>query len=231
MFDEIFDKIVENKERLESGKYNCIPLPFKRLRKYIPGIVRGRVVIATANSGVGKTQISKFIYLYHAFKWCREHGTPLKIFYFALEESKEEFIANALSFFLKDSFNIELAKDSILSMGETPLNDNYLSKIKQLAPLVNEFLEVVDIQDNISNPTGIFKYLKNYAELNGVTHYKDVIIDNQKKQVFDYYEPNDPDEYRIVITDHIGLLQRNNDYFMRDNLEFNDLLDTLEKII
>lgn len=210
MFDKFIDTVTENKIRMESGQFNCIPLPFQRLRKYIPGIIRGRNVITTANSGVGKTQITKYVYLYHSFLWCRENKVPLKIFYFALEESKEEFIANSVCFFLDHIYSIRIDKDSILSMREKPLEDRILNKVKELSPLMEEFLEVVDIQDNISNPTGILKYLKNYAKNNGVIHTKELEIDGQKRQVFDYYEQNNPEEYRIAITDHIGLLQPEN---------------------
>lgn len=92
-------------------------------------------------------------------------------------------------------------------MRDKPINDDILTKIQNLAPLMEDFLNVVDIQDNISNPTGIHKYLMEYAKNNGVTHYKEIEIDGKKEQVFDYYEQNNPEEYRIAITDHIGLLQ------------------------
>lgn len=206
-FGNFIDKVEENKERIETGKFNCIPLPFKRLRRFIPGIIRARNVIFTANSGVGKTQGAKFIYVYHAFLWCKENGVPLKIFYFALEESKEEFIANAVSFFLKDQFDFNVDKDTILSMREKPVSETIIEHIKKIAPLMEEFLEVVDVQDTISNPTGIFMYLKEYALNNGIVHRKNIVIDGKNVEVKDYYEQNDPEEYRIAITDHVSLLQ------------------------
>lgn len=207
MYDNFLEKVEENKMRLESGNYNCIPLPFPRMKYYIPGIQKSKNVIVTANSGVGKTQLVKFIYVYHAYLWCKKNKVPLKIFYFALEESKEEFIANAVCFFLKHEYNIDVDKDTILSMREVPISNYIMDKIKQLSPLMEDFLNVVDIQDNISNPTGIFLYLKEYAENNGVKHFKTITIEGEEKQVFDRYEQNNPEEYRIAITDHIGLLQ------------------------
>jgi hypothetical protein len=64
------------------------------------------------------------------------------------------------------------------------------------------------------NPTGVWKTVKRYAEEAGVTHKKTITIENketgikQEKQVFDYYEPKDPEEYVIVILDHAGKLEQ-----------------------
>lgn len=52
MYDRFIDKVKENRVRLETGNYNCIPLPFPRMRYFIPGIQRGKNIIVTANSGV-----------------------------------------------------------------------------------------------------------------------------------------------------------------------------------
>lgn len=53
------------------------------------------------------------------------------------------------------------------------------------------------------NPTGIYHTLEKYAEKNGTIHRKKV--EGYDKEVFDYYEPNDPDEYVLCMIDHIGL--------------------------
>lgn len=205
MFRDFIDNVKELRNNLIEGKKNCIPLPFERTSKFIPGIVRGRNVLITANSGVGKTQISKFMYVFWPFIWCRDNGVKLKGFYFALEESKEEFIASATSFFLRWYYNISIDIDTLLSM-KGVFSDEILQTIEKIEPLMDEFLETFVIEDNISNPTGIFKYLKNYAEENGTTYYKTKEIDGEEVEIFDRYEQNDPEEYRIAISDHISLL-------------------------
>jgi hypothetical protein len=204
MFREFLDKVIELRDNLIGGKQNCIPLPFKKTSRYIPGIVRGRNVTVTANSGVGKTQITKFMYVFWPFIWCRENNVPLKVFYFALEESKEEFIASATSFFLRWYYNISIETDTLLSMNGV-FSDEILGHLRKIEPLMDEFLKTVIIEDNISNPTGIFKYLKNHAVENGTTTYKNMTIDNKEVKVFDTYEPNNKEEYWIAVADHIGL--------------------------
>jgi SHAQKYF class myb-like DNA-binding protein len=55
-----------------------------------------------------------------------------------------------------------------------------------------------------ANPTGILKECRNYAEANGTVYKKKV--EYSDTEIFDYYEPNDPTEYRIIVLDHIGII-------------------------
>lgn len=63
------------------------------------------------------------------------------------------------------------------------------------------------------NPTGCWKVINRYAQEAGTIHKKFVTIENketgikQEKEVFDYYEPKDPDEYVLVIWDHQSLTE------------------------
>ena len=75
--------------------------------------------------------------------------------------------------------------------------------------------------------------IHNYTELlrdyeRKLGRFKDIGL----KLKHTFYEEKEPENKQSNYSeDHIGLLQRNNDYFMRDNLEFNELLDVLEQII
>lgn len=206
---EFIDEVKQNKQIKETGGYNCIPLPFERAGSIIPGIIKGREVLISANSGIGKTMIGTFLYIFWPFLWCRynkKSGISVRVLAYLLEETKKEFIAKAFSFFLYWEKNITIDPDDILSMKKNPLPDNILKCMYELQPLIDEFLECVIIEDNISNPTGIFKSVKEYANCNGITHMKEVLYDGIPNTVFDRYEPNNPDEYVIVYTDHISLL-------------------------
>jgi hypothetical protein len=64
------------------------------------------------------------------------------------------------------------------------------------------------------NPTGAWKTINRYAQEHGTIHRRKIILENKEtgipieKEVFDYYEPNDPDEYVEIIWDHASLTEQ-----------------------
>lgn len=52
VFDRALEKLKLRRDRINSGLVNCIPLPFPRLRNWLPGIEKKRYTIITANQKV-----------------------------------------------------------------------------------------------------------------------------------------------------------------------------------
>lgn len=79
------------------------------------------------------------------------------------------------------------------------------------------------------NPTGCWKTINNYAREAGIVHRKTIIIENketgvkQEKEVFDWYEPKDPDEYVIIIWDHQSLTE------LERNMTLKECIDKLSE--
>ena len=78
------------------------------------------------------------------------------------------------------------------------------------------FEEHVTIISAIRNPTGIYKFMENYAKNSGTIFKKELEIVNSStkeritQSVFSHYvhNHNDEDEYVICIVDHISLLSQ-----------------------
>lgn len=87
LFLRTLNNIQNKRDRILNGKINCIPLGFKRFENELPGIERGKYYLFTANSKVGKTQITDYICLYNTIKQIIDENLDikLKIFYFTLE--------------------------------------------------------------------------------------------------------------------------------------------------
>lgn len=64
LFDRVYQKIVDRRERIKSGKINCIPWGLPRFEEESPGIEKGKFYLISANSKVGK---DPFRYLYQNF--------------------------------------------------------------------------------------------------------------------------------------------------------------------
>lgn len=137
----------------------------------------------------------------------------LKIFYFTLEMSKEEKMLSAFSHILYKKEGIRITPTQLKSTRVTEiLPQETLDIIAKYEDYFKKIEEVVEFVDDIRNPTGIYKFVRNYAQSNGTQHTKTIdFVDNKtgethKKEIDDYYEPNDPDEYVMVFIDHISLI-------------------------
>lgn len=54
LYNRVYDDLIERRERILSGKINCIPWGLPRFENKLPGIERGKYYLNTANSKVGK---------------------------------------------------------------------------------------------------------------------------------------------------------------------------------
>jgi len=54
LFKRVHTNLIERKERLLSGKVNCIQWGFPRFEEESPGIEQGKYYLITANSKVGR---------------------------------------------------------------------------------------------------------------------------------------------------------------------------------
>lgn len=140
-------------------------------------------------------------------------NVKLKIFYFTLEMSKEEKMLSAFSniLYLKEGVRIA-PKDLKSTKADKILSEENLALIEKYQPYFEKVEEIVEFIDDIRNPTGMFKLVDEYARNSGKIHERDVeFVDNKTgekiiNKVFDYYEPDDPEEYVMVFIDHVGLI-------------------------
>ena len=147
-----------------------------------------------------KTQIADWLFLYNTIQNVIDNGLniKLKIFYFSLEMSKE---------------GMRIApKDLKSTRGDNILTEETISTIEKYQKYFDKIEEIVEFIDDVRHPTGIFKLVEAYAIANGTQHRKTVEFTNNKtketyhKEIDDWYEPNDPDEYVMIIIDHISLI-------------------------
>jgi len=54
LYDRVFDTLVERRNRIVSGRINCIPWGLPRFEEENPGIEKGKYYLLSANSKVGK---------------------------------------------------------------------------------------------------------------------------------------------------------------------------------
>lgn len=204
----------------DKGELLCIPYynSFPKLSNFIPGIVKGIMYKVTAGSGVGKTQLTKALFVLAPLNYIRNNPNSkikIKIFYFALEESEDEFIDTLICNQLAFKKGIRMDVMTLKGYRKDYVSDEIMSAIEECADDVDFFMEHIEVIDSVSNPTGMYKYCRTYSEKVGTHYWKDVDFTKTgsdgkkeitKEKIYDRYEPHDPNLHVICIGDHISLI-------------------------
>lgn len=210
LFNRTFDYIVNRRNRILSGKINCIKWGLPRFEEEHPGLEQGKNVLFTANSKVGKTQICDFMILFNIVRQIIDEQLDIrvKLFYFSLEMTSYQKMLSAFSNILYVKEGIRIApKDLRSTKADNILTEETLNIIAKYEVYFKKIEEIVEFIDDIRNPTGMYDVLRKYALANGKVHYREVNTGNEIIQIEDRYEPNDPDKYVIMVVDHISLIQ------------------------
>lgn len=218
MIERVIKGLEENKQRRERGDVIAIPwstLP--RLNDALPGVEQGKYYIVSARPKVGKTQITDYLFMYEVFDWWykNRHTTQIvpKIDYWSHEMSSHAKELAVTCYKLFKSYGIIISPQTLNSkFKKYILGDDILNIIKstEFNRWMDTFEQVVTFHNNIRNPTGIFKYLKQDKEATGKWTEKVIPWSNPdgsvtERRVHDKYVPNNPDQYHISINDHVGL--------------------------
>lgn len=234
IYKRVLEELKYNKYIRESGKEISIPFPFERFSNYFPGIQKARYTIVTANSKVGKTKITDFLYCYNVVEQVITKGIKAKVLYFSLEVSKEDKIKEAICHRLHVKYGILRSPEQLSSMFKNYiLDDRVLSIIqsKEFTSWIEMFERVVQIIDTKRSPSAIFNYILTYAANTGryVSKTGEILDptlvhkgDKETLEKLDVYLANDPDTYVIPIFDHGSLLSFQEDGYSDLRLALND---------
>jgi len=210
LFSRVYETIVNKRERILSGKINSIPWGLPRFEESSPGIEQGKYYQVTAQSKAGKTQLTDWLFVFNTIKQIVDDNLDirLKIFYFSLELSKEEKMLACFANILYIKEGLRIAPTDLKSThAKKVLSFEVLEIISKYQKYFDKIEEIVEFVDDIRHATGIYDLVRKYALANGTIYYRDIIIKGEVTQVEDRYEPNDPDEYVMILIDHMGLIQ------------------------
>nr|DAG87940.1 MAG TPA: Helicase ATPase [Crassvirales sp.] len=223
LIERVLENAKERREKILSGKVNCIPSPFKTFRYDFPGVELGTYYLISGGAKSSKSKITNFLFLFNSILYAYHHPelVRLKVFYALLEEKAEnitgKFICYLLYILSDKKIRIDIKTFKSVDEGRV-LSSDILELLGTLEyQSILKFFEehVVFIPDR--NPTGVYHTLEKYAEANGTIHRKRV--EGYEKEIFDYYEPNDPDEYVLCIIDHISLISCERSMDLRNSIK------------
>lgn len=229
LIQRTLQSIIDSRDNIIKGNINSIPTPFPRFKKEFLGIQKGKMYVITAQTKASKTQFASFVFIYNTlfYAFHNPDKLKLKIFYFPLEETQEEVTLRFMCFLLYklSNYTIIVSKDDLKSNANEPLDENILNLLNsEQYQKYLKFFEDTVIFSSTSNPTGIYKEVKCYVQDNGTIHYKKIPIKDDFGEIklvdkFDYYEPKDPKEYVITFIDHIGELDVEQSFSIKENID------------
>lgn len=229
-FNNVLEYLKAKRQRALDGQYNCIPLPFKRFKNVWPGFQMGKYICVTANQKIGKTKLCDFIFLYETIDFLlKNDNVRAKILYFCLEESPRKKYIDFLSHLLFRLDKITISNSNLESVDKDfPVDPDILElfNTERYQRYIKKFEEVVSFY-NISNPTGINKTCRQYAEQHGKynhVNYTTIGPDGKEVQLtkldpINPYTPDDSEEYRIVILDNYANLTTESGMNKRETIE------------
>lgn len=220
MIDRVINTLESNRARKLNGDLIAIPWSLPRLSRVLPGVRQKHYTIISSQSKGAKSQIANFLYMFEPIEWYLRNrnstNISLKIFLFSLEISRDLVVIQAISYKLFKTFGVIISPDNLQSIyADYTLDEKILAYIKspEMQIWLKEFESIVEIIDDVRHGLGIMKIVQAYAEANGHYEYKDMMFRNDDgtqsmKKVIDRYIPDRPDEYVIVMVDHIGLIEK-----------------------
>ena len=217
LFKRVYQNLQERRDKILNGGINCVPFGLPRFEEELPGIEQGKMICVTANAKVGKTQVADYLYLFKPVFYAMQHPDKMrvKVFYFSLEMSKEEkyrqLMCHLLYYISKGKIRID---PKTLSSTANALPEEVLEILssEEYQQYFKFFEEHVEYIDSVKNPFGLYKLCREYAKAHGTQHTKFIDIEDNKTheikstEVDDYYIADDPDEYVIILVDHLALL-------------------------
>ena len=227
--DLVVNNLEKRRERLLNGQLNRIPPPFTRFGEDFIGIEQSCYYTITSFTKGGKSQFTSYTFIYKPLLFCYESKADieLKILYFPLEETPERIMQRFISWLLYDYSNgkIRISPKDLRST-VTPVSQEILDIIKspEIQDIITYFDDHIIFPDEPCNPTGIYKYCVRYAEEHGTIHtkvgkYKDEFGNLQERQVFDRYEQDNPNEYRLIIVDTINLIDTERGLTLKQSMD------------
>lgn len=237
LIDNTLESIKRKRQRILDGGLNCIPSPFRRFSNDFVGIEQSTFYVVTSMTKGAKTQFTSYVFIYHPILYAYYHpekNLKVKILYFPLEETPERITQRFMSYVYYMRTGKRKSPRELRST-QTALDQEVIDffELPENKKLLEFYESCIQFYDS-TNPTGIYKDCRQYAEEHGTTHYlkikkKDEFGVEQDAEVFESYEPEDPDEYKLIVIDTINLIDTERGMDKRQSI--NKLSEYLAKYL
>lgn len=198
------------------------------INKYLYGTHQGRYYLIGADSGVGKTTLTDFMFVLNAWQEAKRTGRRIKIFYCSFEIGRADKIARWTSYWVYLQHGIRLPSDYILGrISGKLLSKSDFALVQRAYAIIMEMMKDITFIDIMMHPTMIFEGIidGHYEKQGTVSRMAQTEEDKKKKRkgFVKSYKANDPDLMTMLVVDHMALTNQ------ESGLDTKGIIDRLSK--
>lgn len=163
-----YDEFQQLVQKGIDGKNTLIPVGFPRLNNHV-GVGKNFYIMIGGESGTGKTALTDEMFVLNPYEWyvANRDSTDkkLRVIYFSMERSKTHKIAKWVCLRLWLKYNILIDVPRILGwrMDKEPIPPFVREKIDECKAYFEQMLDIVQIKDGATNPTGMYNYCRSIS--------------------------------------------------------------------
>ena len=191
----ITESLLQAIDRGRAGKEQGYSIGLPKLEQIIDGVTKGTYTLIAAESGVGKSSLMLYSYVYRPLM---DHldDNKFKISLFSLEMNADKIMAKLLSTYIFEKYNKRLSVKQLLSVQKGfILNDECYTIVKECIPWMKKVESIITIYDKSTTANSLYSNI--LKELNSRGHFEET----EKRKI---YYPDDPDLVHLVIVDHLA---------------------------
>lgn len=187
--------LIQTIKRGKEGKNIGIKTGIPKLDSVIYGVQRKFLYTIGASSGIGKTSFTLDTFIFNVIKNAGDKN--VSILAYSFEMSKEVLFAKLISRYIWETFKKVVTYEDILSL-TSPISEENFELIKESLNWIKRLDALVTVYDKPLTPSGIYgtckDWLKKFGTFTQLGEHKET------------YDENDPESYKIVLIDHVGLI-------------------------
>lgn len=201
------------------GKFQGLSNGFKRINKYIFGLQKKCMYLLGGQSGTFKTTLADFI-LMNALFDAEKKGIKTNVFYYSFEIDEITKKCNWLSNIVYQKYNKVIAPETIKGLGDFRLTEEEHEIVKDCIPDLELIWSKINFIFQPINPTGIKNDIWKFMETRGIFEYENYVDhEGKSKQKIKSYKLNDPNEFNIIIMDHLYLMKKERGFLPKEVID------------
>lgn len=202
LYTKILEDIKKNKA-IKEGKGNLgIPVPFPRLSEHLPLIEKGLSIGLLGATGSGKSPLARYLFLYAPYKFYKETGYKVKVFFYCLEDNISKVYHHCLCNYLHLEHNIIVTPKELTSK-VVALPQFVIDKLDEAVEYFRDFEKIVEFVGDKYTPKDIYKVLERHALKTGKVRNRIRVTEEGIDIPETYYES---DLHTIVVFDNMSNL-------------------------